>query len=100
MTYYREELFGEGGGGWGGHTTCTCMFTSYLNDFLGQSVVEAAELLPVGDEQLEHVAGRLSHSFVLKLDKQTGGGGREEGGGGGSRQDKGGSMTHSRFSFL
>lgn len=47
---------------------------SYLNDFLGQSVVEPAELLPVGDEQLEHVAGRLSHCFVLKLDKQTGGG--------------------------
>lgn len=66
------------------------MFMSYLNDFLGQSVVEPAELLPVGDEQLEHVAGRLSHCFVLKLDKQTGGG----------RQDKRGSMTHRRFPFF
>lgn len=64
---------------------------SYLNDFPGQSVVEAAELLPVGDEQLEHVAGRLSHGFVLKLDKQTGGGGGV--GGGQEGQDKGGSMT-------
>lgn len=71
------------------------MFMSYLNDFLGQSVFEAAELLPVGDEQLEHVAGRLSHGFVLKLDKQTGGGGRKRWWWGGGRQDKGGSMTHS-----
>lgn len=47
------------------------MLMSYLDDFLGQSWVEPVELLPVGDEQLEHVAGRLSHGFVLKLDKQA-----------------------------
>lgn len=48
-----------------------CMCMSYLNDFLRQSGVEPAELFPVGDEQLKHITGCLSHCFVLKLDKQT-----------------------------
>lgn len=48
-----------------------CSHVCYLNDFLGQTGVEPLESLPVGDEQLKHVAGCLSHCFVPKLDRQT-----------------------------
>lgn len=48
-----------------------CLHVRYLDDFLGQTGVEPLEPLPVGDEQLKHIAGCLSHCFVPKLDGQT-----------------------------
>lgn len=45
---------------------------SYLDDFLRQSGLQPLQMLPVRDEQLKHVTGHLSHSFVPKLYTQKG----------------------------
>ncbi|TNN83101.1 hypothetical protein EYF80_006708 [Liparis tanakae] len=36
-----------------------------------QSGLQPLEMFPVGDEQLKHVTGHLSHRFVPKLDQQA-----------------------------